>query len=202
MVIHTVDFIGSFTREDQCPTNGLPEYAFIGRSNVGKSSLINMLVNRKNLAHTSSTPGKTQTLNYYIVNDAWYLVDLPGVGYARVSKSMREKWRKTMEFYFKNRTQLTNAFVLIDANIPPQSIDLELINQLGEWRVPFSIVFTKVDKGKTVEIQKNIAIFRKTLRKSWTQLPIQFMTSADKRTGKEELLQFIDNTNQQLSIQA
>jgi GTP-binding protein len=200
MVIHTVEFVGSFTREDQCPTNGLPEYAFIGRSNVGKSSLINMLVNRKNLAHTSSTPGKTQTLNYYIVNDAWYLVDLPGIGYARVSKTMREKWRKTMEFYFRNRTHLTSAFVLIDANIPPQNIDLELINQLGAWKVPFSIVFTKVDKGKTVEVQKNIAAFRKILKKNWAQLPAQFMTSAEKRMGKEELLNYIDGTNQQLLV--
>jgi len=200
VVIHEVEFIGSFTRVDQCPTDGLPEYAFIGRSNVGKSSLINMLLNRKNLAHTSSTPGKTQTLNYYKVNGSWYMVDLPGIGYARVSKHLREKWKRTMEFYFSNRNQLTCTFVLIDANIPPQAIDLEFINYLGSLDLPFCIIFTKTDKGKTTQVQKNIAAFNRQLKESWAQLPKEFVSSAEYRTGKDDILGYIDQVNAELTL--
>lgn len=195
MIIHQVDFMGSFSREDQCPTDGLPEYAFIGRSNVGKSSLINMLLQRKNLAHTSSTPGKTQTLNYYKINEEWYMVDLPGIGYARVSKRLREKWQRTMEYYFSNRAQLTCIFVLVDSNVPPQKIDIEFMGFLAELQLPFVIVFTKTDKGKTVQIQKNIAAFNRELKKEWEQLPQQFMSSANDRTGRDEILTFIQETN-------
>jgi len=198
VIIHEVDFVGSFTRVDQCPTDGLPEYAFIGRSNVGKSSLINMLLSRKNLAHTSSTPGKTQTLNYYKVNSTWYMVDLPGIGYARVSKHLREKWKRTMEYYFSNRAELTCTFVLIDANVPPQAIDLEFINYLGSLELPFVVIFTKTDKGKTTQVQKNIAAFNRQLKETWAALPTQFITSAEYRTGREEVLGFIDQINAEI----
>jgi GTP-binding protein len=195
MIIHDVEFIGSFTREDQCPVDGLNEYAFIGRSNVGKSSLINMICGRKDIAHTSSTPGKTQTLNYFKVNDDWYLVDLPGVGYARVSKKMREQWSKMIEYYLRNRSTLYCVFYLIDANVPPQKIDLDFINYLGKIQIPFVLVYTKTDKGKPTAVQKNIAEFKRELKKTWNELPQQFLSSSVKKYGREEILNFIDEVN-------
>lgn len=199
MTIHTVDFIGSFERLDQCPQQDIPEYAFIGRSNVGKSSLINMLIDRKNMAHTSSTPGKTQLLNFFLVNGSWHLVDLPGIGYAKVSKKQREKWQRVIHFYFKNRMQLSCAFYLVDANVPPQAADIEFINLLGKLKVPFVIVFTKTDKkkGKRSKVD-HIQTFKNALLKDWTTLPQIFITSSIVQTGREDLLSFIEGVNQNM----
>ena len=155
-MIKDADYIGSYIREDQCPKDEKPEYAFIGRSNVGKSSLINMLCDRKDLARTSNTPGKTQTINYYLINKSWYIVDLPGYGYARVSKTMREDWRTMIQHFLVERTQIRCVFVLIDSMIPPQKIDLGFMNDLGENNIPFVIAYTKTDRLNKVETQKNI----------------------------------------------
>jgi GTP-binding protein len=190
--LKSVEFVGSFPRADLCPTDGLPEFAFIGRSNVGKSSLINMLCERKNMAHTSQHPGKTQSLNFYKAEHSWYLVDLPGYGYAKVSKSSREKWQTMIQYYLSKRKELACCFILIDSNIPPQQNDLDFINKLGSWAVPFAIVFTKTDRGKTTEIQSNIAKFNKALLKSWNALPPQFLSSAEKKIGQENILNYID----------
>lgn len=195
MIIHTVEFIGSFTEEEKCPSDQLNEFAFIGRSNVGKSSLINMICERKSIAHTSSTPGKTQTLNYYKVNDRWYLVDLPGLGYAKVSKKLREKWGRLITYFLKNRATLSCVFYLVDANVSPQKIDLDFINFMGEHKIPFVVVFTKTDKGKTLKIQKNMADFNRELKKSWNELPQQFLSSSNNRTGRAEILSLIDDVN-------
>lgn len=190
--IKYTDFIGSFPQHSIAPKDGKPEFAFIGRSNVGKSSLINALIERKALAHVSGKPGKTQSLNYYLVNGEWYLVDLPGYGYARISKSQRLKWEKMIHSYLKQRDTLVCAFVLIDANIPPQEKDIDFINSLGEMRVPFSIAFTKTDKSKKPEIvTANIEAFKTRLLQDWDAMPQQFVTSANKGTGREELLQYI-----------
>ena len=196
MIIKSADFFISSGRADQCPQDSkLPEYAFIGRSNVGKSSLINMLTGRKALAKTSSTPGKTMLINHFIINNEWYLVDLPGYGFARRGKKEMEKFRNLIEYYILERQQLTCLFVLIDSRLPPQKIDLEIIQWLGEEGIPFCIVFTKADKNKTGELKKNVQGFLKKLQEEWEELPVHFVTSSEKGTGRMELLDYIDEIN-------
>lgn len=196
MIIKSADFYISSGRADQCPQDSkLPEYAFIGRSNVGKSSLINMLTGRKALAKTSSTPGKTMLINHFIINNEWYLVDLPGYGFARRGKKEMEKFRNLIEYYILERQQLTCLFVLIDSRLPPQKIDLEFIQWLGEEGIPFCIVFTKADKNKTGELKKNVQGFLKKLQEEWEELPVHFVTSSEKGTGRMELLDYIDEIN-------
>ena len=184
-------FIGSFPSCDICPTFDMPEFAFIGRSNVGKSSLINYLTDNKSLAKTSSTPGKTQTINLFKVNDGWILTDLPGYGFAKVSKKNRDKWDAMNKGYILNRQNLANLFVLIDSRIPPQKIDLEFINWLGEKQVPFSIVFTKTDKQSKLQVSKIVDNYKKILSQDWDELPLMLSTSAISKTGKDELLDLI-----------
>jgi len=195
MEVHHIAFAGSFPTESQCPKDGKPEYAFIGRSNVGKSSLINMLTGRKELARTSKKPGKTQLLNFFLVDGSWYLVDLPGYGYAKISKRKRREWEKMIQGYLVKRATLLCAFVLIDANVPPQKIDIEFINWLGEMRVPFVLVFTKSDRLKPAELEANIAAFRLALEVYWEPLPQQFVTSSRERTGRQQMLDFIGQVN-------
>jgi len=197
MILHSTNFLGSFERESQCPKDGKPEYAFIGRSNVGKSSLINMLTDRKDMARVSNQPGKTQHLNYYVVNEEWYLVDLPGYGYAKISKKKRETWRKMINYYLNHRTPLCCVFLLVDGSIPPQKIDLEFINSLGEKRVPFCIVFTKTDKGKEEKRKQYLEDFFNKLSEQWEEMPNHFITSATQRIGREEILNFIQEVNEQ-----
>lgn len=190
MEIKSAKFISSYTTLDKLPQKGYPELAFIGRSNVGKSSLINMLCNQQKLAKTSSTPGKTQTINHFLIDDTWYLVDLPGYGYAKVSKKMRDKWGDMIRLYLKKRETLYCVFVLIDSRIPPQPIDIEFINWLGEEGIPLSIIFTKADKLKKSELGNNVDAFKNELLKYWEDLPPTFVSSAEKKTGKEELLNY------------
>jgi GTP-binding protein len=193
MIIKKAEFVVSNTNPGNCPTDGKPEFAFIGRSNVGKSSLINMLVGRKNLAKTSSTPGKTQTINHFIINDAWYLVDLPGYGYASVGKTTKGSWPAMIETFVKKRENLQNTFVLIDARLEPQANDLEFIAWMGELELPFSLVFTKIDKLSKTALNKSTAVWAEKLRLTWEELPPVFLTSAEKKTGKDQLLQFIES---------
>ena len=195
MVINEVNFVGSFERESQCPKDGIPEYAFIGRSNVGKSSLINMLCNRKGLAKVSNTPGKTQTINFFKVDESWHLVDLPGYGYAKISKKMRQRWENMIERYLVTRPQLQVVFVLLDSRHELQKIDLEFINWLGERRIPFVIVYTKTDKLKKAQIEEHIEKIRKGLLQYWNTLPDQFVTSSEKKEGRQEILNFIGDLN-------
>ena len=190
MDVTSVEFIASYPRESACPTDGTPEFAFIGRSNVGKSSLINMLT-RKGMAKVSATPGKTQLLNYFLINRKWFLVDLPGYGYARVSKEKQKALANMINGYLLNHTALMMAFVLIDANIPPSKIDLAFINGLGEHGIPFALVFTKTDKIGKVTLDKNIAAFMTALSETWETLPLYFVTSSERKTGKDELLDYI-----------
>lgn len=192
MEIKSATFISSYTDIQKLPAKGLPEIAFIGRSNVGKSSLINMLTGRNKLAKTSTTPGKTQTINHFLINDAWYLVDLPGYGYAKVSKTQREAWEKMIRNYLLKREALYCVFVLIDSRIPPQASDIDFINWLGENQVPLAIIFTKADKLKPAELKKNTETFCHELLKIWNTLPPQFITSAEKKTGKDELLDYFN----------
>ncbi len=198
MVIKSAEFVISNSQVSKCPTTGLPEYAFIGRSNVGKSSLINMLTGRKGLAMTSQKPGKTQLINHFIINDAWYLVDLPGYGYARLSKDGREKLKKMIEDYALERKELICLFVLVDARHDPQKIDLEFIEWLGEEGVPFALVFTKVDKLTKGKLAANIEGYKARLRQQWEELPPLFITSSEERLGREELLDYIDGINASL----
>lgn len=177
----------------QAPKDGRPEFAFIGRSNVGKSSLINMLAQRKELAHTSGKPGKTQLLNYFLINHSWYLTDLPGYGYAIQSKKTRGKWEARTEKYFMQRQTLVSAFVLIDANVPPQTIDLEFVNWLGELGVPFAIAFTKTDR-KQARDGSHVAAFKSTLLEYWEELPPTFVTSANKEIGRDAILEYIESS--------
>lgn len=195
MVIKSAEFVKSSGRWQDCPAPALPEYAFIGRSNVGKSSLINAMLNRKDLAKTSQTPGKTQLINSFIINEDWFLTDLPGYGYARVSKSIRKDFEKLITNYILNRKNLVNLFVLIDARHSPQKIDTEFLQWCGESGIPFSIVFTKTDKLKPNAAVANVEAYRKELLKTWEELPEIYMTSAEKKTGTEEILQFIAVTN-------
>lgn len=198
MLIKTAEFVISSARADQCPpTEGRPEYAFIGRSNVGKSSLINMLTGRKKLAMTSSTPGKTMLINHFEINNEWFLVDLPGYGYAKRGKKEMEKLRNLIEYYVLERKELTCLFVLIDSRLTPQRIDLEFIQWLGEEGVPFSIIFTKADKNKTGELRKNVNRFLDELRKEWEELPPHFVTSSAQGRGRDEVLDYIDQINTQ-----
>lgn len=198
MVIKSAEFVISNSQVSKCPTTGLPEYAFIGRSNVGKSSLINMLTGRKGLAMTSQKPGKTQLINHFIINDAWYLVDLPGYGYARLSKDGREKLKKMIEDYVLERKELICLFVLVDARHDPQKIDLEFIKWLGEEGVPFALVFTKADKLTKGKLAANIEGYKARLRQQWEELPPLFITSSEERLGREELLDYIDGINASL----
>lgn len=188
-------FASSHSRVNQAPRDGRPEFAFIGRSNVGKSSLINMLTQRKELARTSSTPGKTQLINYFLINKSWYLTDLPGYGYAKRSKKTRAKWEQRTENYFLHRESMVNAFVLVDSNVPPQNIDLDFCNWLGENGVPFVIVFTKTDRKKA-RGGVHVEAFKQALLEYWESLPPIFLTSAVDGTGREEILDFLENTLQ------
>ena len=198
MDIKKATFVVSNSDYRKCPETVLPEYAFIGRSNVGKSSLINMLTGVAGLAKTSGKPGKTQLINHFLINDSWYIVDLPGYGYAQTSKSEREKWLKMIRGYFLNRKQLTNVFVLIDSRIPPQAIDLEFINFLGTNGIPLSIVFTKTDKEKQREVMGNVTTFRQKLSETWEQLPYIILTSSATGYGRNKLLDYIDQINETL----
>ncbi|SFI26300.1 GTP-binding protein [Halpernia frigidisoli] len=198
MVIKTAEFVKSSSRWQDCPEPNMPEYAFIGRSNVGKSSLINAMMNHKDLAKTSQTPGKTQLINHFLVNENWSLTDLPGFGYARVSKSMRRDFEKIITNYILNRTNLVNLFVLIDIRLAPQKIDLEFMEWCGESAVPFSIAFTKADKLKPGAADKNVAVYREELLKTWEEVPEMFVTSAEKKLGGDLILDFIRTTNEML----
>lgn len=199
MEIKKATFVVSNSDYRKCPDTGLPEYAFIGRSNVGKSSLINMLTRVKGLAKTSVKPGKTQLINHFLINEDWYLVDLPGYGYARTSKTSREKWQKMITDYMLYREQLINVFVLVDSRIPPQAIDLEFIEFLGRNGVPMSIVFTKIDKQRQREIAATVNNYKRTLQESWEELPMMFLTSAVSQYGRLQLLDYIDQINESLS---
>jgi GTP-binding protein len=191
MKITSAEFMISSTDWQKCPSPQRPEFAFIGRSNVGKSSLINLLVERKNLAKTSSTPGKTQTINHFNINGAWYLVDLPGYGYASVSRSARYEWGKMIEQYLKNRENLYCTFVLLDARLPPQKIDFEFINWMGMHHLPMALILTKSDKIKQQEVVRSKKAIEAKLLESWEELPPIFVTSAEKKTGRTPLLEFI-----------
>jgi len=197
MKINTAEFVISNSQVSKCPKEFLPEYAFIGRSNVGKSSLINMLTDNKNLAKTSTKPGKTQLINHFKINSNWFLVDLPGYGYAKVSKKTKDTFQKFITDYFENRTQLVCAFVLIDIRHQAQKIDLEFLRYLGESQIPFTIVFTKSDKIGTTKIQNHITIFQKQmLADGWEFFPDYLITSSLKQHGRDELLSYIDSINQ------
>lgn len=198
MKIQSADFLISNSRADQCPQTDKPEYAFIGRSNVGKSSLINMLTGRKALAMTSSTPGKTMLINHFVINDEWYLVDLPGYGYAQRGRREVDKLKKLIEHYVLDREQLTCLFVLIDSRLTPQKIDLEFIRFLGEHGVPFGIIFTKADKPKRGELKKNVDRFLATLQEEWEELPTYFITSSGTGLGREAFLDYIDTVNKSI----
>ena len=198
MNVAHADFVMSNAEVAKCPKSHLPEYAFIGRSNVGKSSLINMLCNRKGLAKTSSRPCKTQLINHFLINKKWYLVDLPGYGYARVSKTQKKVFQKFVTDYFLKRTELISAFLLIDIRHEPQPVDLDFFKWLGEHQIPFSIVFTKADKIKPGTIEKNINNYFDELKKDWEELPPYFVTSASKGNGKEELLGYIQEINESI----
>lgn len=200
-VIQVAKYKGSYPSIEICPKADRPEYAFIGRSNVGKSSLINMLCDKKNMAHTSKKPGKTQMINFFDINDEWYLVDLPGYGYAKISKKQRLKWRLMIENYLKHRENLCCTFLLVDANVPPQNIDIEFMNWLGQNHIPFVIVYTKTDRLKPDELEANLTAIRKKLLEYWEALPEQFITSSNNRKGKESILQFIESINQQTNQQ-
>lgn len=194
-VIRDVHFVMSNSDVQKCPKPDRPEYAFIGRSNVGKSSLINMLMQRKNLAKTSSTPGKTQLINHFAVNDAWYLVDLPGYGFAKVPKAQRQKFERMISDYILQRENLVNVFVLIDSRHAPQTIDLEFMDWLGMSQIPFSMVFTKLDKLRPTEVDAKIRAYQEKMLETWDELPHQFLTSAEKMGGREELLGYIAGLN-------
>jgi GTP-binding protein len=194
MIIRSASFVTSSAKISQLPPPGLPEYAFIGRSNVGKSSLINMLVSRKGLAKTSGSPGKTQTINHFIVNESWYIVDLPGYGYARVSQKMREQWNRLFTSYVTTRENLILLFVLIDARHKPQESDLAFMERLALNGVPFARVFTKTDKLSEAEAGKNRNLYDTVMLRTWETLPPTFITSASRGTGRDELLKYIDET--------
>lgn len=204
MVIKKATYLISSASYEQCPKADRPEYAFIGRSNVGKSSLINMLCNNQKLAKTSAAPGKTQLINHFEIESAdkekspvskWYLVDLPGYGFAKVSQSSRRRWEQMIENYLRKRENIVNVFVLLDVRRKPQEIDLDFVNQLDKWQVPFTLVFTKADKEKPLAVQRNVQAFLDALRMTWQFLPQHFVSSANDQTGKEEILNFIAQCN-------
>lgn len=193
MILKTAEFVKSSQYLEQCPQPDMPEFAFIGRSNVGKSSLINMLVEKKDLAKTSSQPGKTQLINHFIINKEWYLVDLPGYGYAKTSMENRKKWRKMIEDYLLKRVNLLTVFVLVDSRLEPQKIDLEFINFLGENQVPITLIFTKTDKQSAKKTEESLERFKESLSEYWEELPEIILTSSEKRVGRDEVLETIEN---------
>jgi GTP-binding protein len=200
MLIKSAEFVMSNSDVAKCPKDRLPEYAFIGRSNVGKSSLINMLMQRKNLAKTSGRPGKTQLINHFLINKNWYLVDLPGYGYARVSKSSKKVFQKFITKYFEKREQMILAFVLVDCRLEPQPIDLEFMQWMGESQVPFSIIFTKADKLKPNALIRNIEVYKQKMLEVWEEMPQYFITSASNFEGRDELLGFLGNLNSEIDV--
>ena len=202
MNIRTAEFVISNTKQDRLPAANMPEYAFIGRSNVGKSSLINMLCNKKGLAKTSQNPGKTQVINHFIINDKWYLVDLPGYGFAKTARTNRAAWEKMIKTYLESRENLQCVMALIDSRLSPQKNDIEFINWLGSKGIPFSIVFTKADKQSKLKTQANVELFTTHLLQTWVELPAYFVTSAEEQTGKDELLNYIDSINSQYVAQS
>ena len=199
MEIKSAEFVISNTNVKKCPAGNLPEYAFIGRSNVGKSSLINMLTGKKGLAMTSQKPGKTMLINHFLINGQWYLVDLPGYGFAQRGKERRENIQRIIEDYILEREQMTNLFLLIDSRLEPQVIDIEFMGWLGEHGIPFSIVFTKGDKLKGGRLNTNIQQYLKKLKEQWEELPPYFVTSSENRMGKKELLDYIESINKELN---
>lgn len=204
MIISSAEFVCSNTDYQKCPAEVYPEYAFIGRSNVGKSSLINMLTNTKGLAKTSSSPGKTQLINHFMINKLkgpWYLVDLPGFGYAKVSKTKKEKWQLFIQDYLLKRRNLLNIFLLIDSRLEPQKIDLDFMNWLGENELPFCLVFTKTDKLSKGKMNDNIEAYQKRILEDWDEAPQYFITSAEARQGKEEILSFIADANKLMVVE-
>ena len=200
MEITSAEFVISNTDVKKCPAGTFPEYAFIGRSNVGKSSLINMLTARKGLAKTSATPGKTMLINHFLINKNWYLVDLPGYGYARRGQKGKDQIRTIIEDYILEREQMTNLFLLIDSRLEPQKIDLEFMEWLGENGIPFSIIFTKADKLKSGRLKMNINAYLRELSKQWEELPPYFISSSENRTGRTEILDYIESINKDLNI--
>ncbi len=195
MEIHSAKYLISSPKVDGCPAPDKPEYAFIGRSNVGKSSLINMLTNQTKLAKTSASPGKTQLINHFLINDAWYIVDLPGYGFAKVSQSQRASWEKMIEGYLRQRQNLMTVFALIDSRHTPQKLDQEFLRKLGDWGVPFNLVFTKADKSTQRDVAKNVRAFIDEMKKEWEFIPRAFVTSTTKFLGRRDMLQFIDELN-------
>lgn len=211
MIIQSASYLISSPDYTKCPKPDRPEYAFIGRSNVGKSSVINMLCDNQKLAKTSGSPGKTQLINHFEIKslhghlpgssgrgrseEAWYLVDLPGYGFAKVSQTQRKQWEKMIENYLRNRENLVNVFILIDSRHEPQKLDLDFVNQLGAWEIPFCLVFTKADKETQKEVSKNVKSFLDAMRKTWQFLPQHFVTSAIKKMGRDKILQFIEECN-------
>lgn len=191
MLIKSAQFLRSVTKHQDCPQPDKPEFAFVGRSNVGKSSLINYLTGFSKLAKTSGTPGKTQTINHFVINENWYLVDLPGYGYAKVSQDMRKKWIAMLQKYLQERENLVNTFILVDSRLEPQKIDIEFVNWMGLQNLPFAIVFTKSDKLSVSKVTSNVENFKTELLKYWDELPPIFVTSAEKKLGKEDILHFV-----------
>jgi GTP-binding protein len=202
MIIQSAEFIKSSTEVKDCPPANHPEYAFIGRSNVGKSSLINMIAQYGKIAKTSSTPGKTQLINHFLINQSWYLADLPGIGYAKVSQKIRGKWEKMIQNYLQKRENLVCSLILVDSRHEPQKNDMELLAWHGEKGLPFVLVFTKTDKLGSTQLKDNIDFYNKKLSEMWDPLPQSFLTSAEKKTGREEILKFIDQCNKEYIRQA
>ena len=198
MKVNTAKFVMSNSDVSKCPVTHLPEYAFIGRSNVGKSSLINMLTNHKGLAKVSGKPGKTKLINHFLINETWHLVDLPGYGYAKVSKKEKKTFQKYITAYFEKRQQLVNTFVLIDCRLKPQPIDLEFLEWLGINAIPFSIIFTKADKLKPQVLETQIANYKAKLMETWEELPPSFISSSANKTGREDILNYIQSINESL----
>lgn len=200
MKITSAVYLQSCVKVDQCPRPDKPEYAFIGRSNVGKSSLINMLTGKAGLAKVSGRPGKTQVINHFLINNNWYLVDLPGYGFAKVSKDKRAGFDRMITEYILKRENLLSLFVLLDIRIPPQAIDMEFLRKLGEQQAVFSLVFTKCDKLGTTTLNKNLAAYRKALLNDWEEMPNHFLSSAETKTGRKEILSFIGESNKYFAI--
>jgi|SRR6185312_14112438 len=197
MEIQSASYVISSPDYAKCPAPDRPEYAFIGRSNVGKSSLINMLSRNDKLAKTSRTPGKTQLINHFNIDDRWYMVDLPGYGFAKVSQTERKKWEKMIEDYLRRRSNLVHVFVLVDSRHDPQKIDLEFVDRLGKWQIPFALVFTKTDKENQRVVSANVKAFLDSMRERWQFLPQHFLTSAVKKTGRDKILQLIERMNKE-----
>ncbi len=198
MLIKSANFVKSSSKWQECPEPNIAEYAFIGRSNVGKSSLINAMMNKKDLAKTSQTPGKTQLINHFLVNEEWYLTDLPGYGYAKVSKSQRKDFEKLITNYILNRKNLVNLFILVDIRHTPQKIDLEFMEWCAESGIPFSVIFTKADKLKPNAVTQNVETYQQKLLETWEELPELYITSAERKEGGENILNFIEHTNEYL----